>query len=138
MYTTPAEVIRFTGVKYTDFRGLKDENDLCDLISTWITQADSLIDSYCNQSFNSDFKYFDAVSNISLRLVANIIALAQSRKDTPVIKHNDWSIQAWLSSDVFTDDLKNDLKPFKLDHSTSSDRIDIVAITGKPIEFTKW
>lgn len=139
MYTTPTEVIRFTGVKPTDFRGLNNDNDqLNSLIEEWITQAESLINSYCHRTFTEDFDYYGAISNICLRLVANMVALAQARKDTPITKYNDWNIQAWISSDIFTEDLKKDLEPFKIDKSNNSDKIDIVAITGKPLDKTLW
>ena len=138
MYTTPTEVIRFTGVKPTDFRGVTDETDLNDLINDWILHADNLINSYCHRTFDTDYEYYPAISNICLRLTANIIALAQSRKDTPVIRHDNWSIQAWISSDVFTDDLKNDLEQIVVEKSNVSDRVDLVAITGETIDKTLW
>ena len=59
-----------------------------------------------------------------------MVALAQARKDTPVIKVNDWTIKT-VGSDIFTEDLKDDLAPFVHERkSYKSDKIDFFAITG--------
>ena len=71
-----------------------------------------------------------AVQNVCLRLTSNMVTLAIQKRDSPVIKVNDWTIQT-VSSDIFTEDLKKDLDAFKVDKSNSSDVIDIFAITGE-------
>ena len=55
--------------------------------------------------------------------------LAIQRRDTPIIKVNDWNIQT-VPSDIFTDDLKEDLRPFVKDAGNDYSKIGFFAITG--------
>src|SRR5690606_40686180 len=49
-------------------------------------------DSYCNRNFDvGDVP--GAVSSVCLRLTANMVAFSQARKETSLVKVNDWSIQ---------------------------------------------
>lgn len=132
MWVNAEDIIEFTGVKPKTFRYDKDDTEsLTLLLEKWIKQSESLICSYCNYNFHDiDDVIPDAVANVCLRLTANMVALAQARKDTPVVKVNDWSIQT-VSSDIFTDDLKDDLAPWVHERkSTKSDHIEFFAITG--------
>jgi len=45
------------------------------------------------------------------------------------VKVDDWKV-AISSSSIFTNDLKSDLKPFVVDKSRVSDKIDFFSITG--------
>lgn len=126
------EIIEFTGVKPKTFRLEKDDTEGLNLIlEKWIKQSQSLICSYCNFNFHEiEDEIPGAVQNVCLRLTANMVALAQARKDTPVVKVNDWSIQT-VSSDIFTDDLKDDLAPWVHERkSYKSDKVEFFAITG--------
>jgi hypothetical protein len=42
---------------------------------------------------------------------------------------NDWTVQT-VPNDIFTDELKDDLKPFIKDSSTEPNSIGVLAITG--------
>ena len=71
-----------------------------------------------------------AVVNVCLRLTANMVALAQARKDTPVIQVKEWNVQT-VSSNIFSNDLKRDLTPFVHERkSYKGDEIDFFVITG--------
>ena len=61
-----------------------------------------------------------------------ITAPAIQKRDSPIIKVNEWTIQN-VPSDILTDDLKDDLKPFIKDSSTEPDSIGVLAITGEDI-----
>lgn len=127
-YCTAEEVIELTGVKPIHLRLEEDDTQgLNDRLTKWINQCESIINSYCNQSWDNEVP--GAVQNVALRLVANMVAFAQVRKDTPLVKVNDWKIQ-FSSSRIFTSDLKDDLKPYKIDKSNKSDSIEFEAITG--------
>ena len=122
------DVITFHGLKPQDFRFDKhDEAKLEKVIQEWISQSESLIKTYTNNEFTQGIP--EAVKNVCLRLTSNIITLAIQRRDSPIIKVNDWTIST-ISSNVFTDDLKEDLKPFIIDKSHKSDRVSFLAITG--------
>jgi hypothetical protein len=59
-----------------------------------------------------------------------MIGLAVQKRDSPIIKVNDWTIQT-VPSNIFPDELKDDLKPFIKDSSTEPNTIGVLAITGK-------
>jgi hypothetical protein len=59
-----------------------------------------------------------------------MVSLAIQSRDSPIIKVNDWTI-ATVPSDIFTDELKDDLKPFIKDSSNEPNSIGVLAITGK-------
>ena len=122
------EVIKFHGITPKTFGYEKDDNEsLENLIIGWIKQAESLIKTYTNNDFKKDMPR--AVENICLRLVSNMVRLAIQNRDSPVIKVNDWTTST-VSSEIFTQDLKDDLKPFIKEHSTVSDTVTFYAITG--------
>lgn len=127
-YCTTEEVIGLTGVTPKKLKLDGDDNEgLNTLLTKWISQAESLIDSYCHTSWTDNVP--GAVSNVCLRLVANMVALAVARRETALVKVNDWTIK--ISDDnVFNDSLKADLTPFVIDKSTKSDNVDFSAVTG--------
>jgi len=135
--TTPVEDLWITTTSVVNFHGLKpkqfnlektDDNGLDNIISEWIIQGQSLINTFCHREYTS-VTVTPAVQNVLLRLVSNMCTLAIQRRDTPIIKVNDWNIQT-VPSDIFTDDLKEDLKPFIKDSSNDYKSIGFFAITG--------
>lgn len=131
MWVSAEDIIEFTGVKPKTFRLDKDDTEgLKTILEKWIGQSESLICNFCNYDFLDGEDIPGAIQNVCLRLTANMVALAQARKDTPVIKVNDWTIKT-VGSDIFTEDLKDDLAPFVHERkSYKSDKIDFFAITG--------
>lgn len=134
MFCTVNEVINFTGLKPSHLNLSKDDDTkMNEIVETWIIQCEDLIKSYCN----NDFKKYKceipkAVQNVCLRLCSNMVALAIARRDTPITKVNDWQINI-VNMRIFSNDLKEDLEPWVIDKSHSSDKIDIFAITGSDI-----
>lgn len=132
LWISVKSVIDFTGLKPKHFRLEKgDNNGLDEIVSGWIEQSESLIRNYTNNFDSHNYSEIpEGVKNICLRLTANMVALAQARRDTPVIKVNDWSIKT-VGSDIFTDDLKEDLAPWVRERkSYKSDKVEFFAITG--------
>lgn len=126
---TAEEVIEFTGIKPQTFRFEKnDYKALKNLIDKWILQSEGLIVSYTNNRFKDSVP--PAVSNVCLRLTANMITLAQAHKDTSVINSKDWNVNS-VDSNIFSEDLKNDLLPFMIERkSYKSDKIDFFVVSG--------
>ena len=95
------------------------KDEFKELIEEWISQSESFINSYCKRNWNDyieDGKEVHVtvpkvVKNVCIRLTSNIIAFHYKRRDNPIKKVNDYTIKVY-ESDVFTDDLKSDLKPF--------------------------
>ena len=131
MWITTTQVIQFTGLKPQHLNLEKsDTTSLNSILTDWITQSQSLIMTYCHIKSIEDANVSGAMKNVCLRLTSNMVSLAIQRRDNPIIKVNDWTIQQ-VSSDIFTDDLKEDLRPFIVDSSNDPSKFDIFAITGE-------
>jgi hypothetical protein len=129
MWISVDEVINFHGLKPKHLNLEKDDTvKLEEIVSDWILQSQDLINSYTNRHY-TDENVRDAVKNVCLRLTSNMASLAIQKRDSPIIKVNDWTIQN-VSSDIFTEELKDDLKPFIKDSSTEPNSIGVLAITG--------
>ena len=129
MWISVDDVINFHGLKPKHLNLDKDDTQkLEEIVSGWIEQSQDLINMYTNRNY-TDTTVRPAVQNICLRLTSNMVKLAIQNRDSPIIKVNDWTITT-VPSDIFTDDLKEDLKPFIKDSSTEPDSIGVLAITG--------
>lgn len=125
------DVKTFTGINPQHLKlDNTDETKLNEILNEWISQSESLIKSYTHNQFQPEVP--GAVKNVCLRLTANMVALAIERRDTPRTKVTDWTIKV-SSSDIFTEDLKEDLEPYIKEHSNKSDRVEFFAITGEDI-----
>ena len=129
LWITTTNIINFHGLKPKQF-GLEKTNEtgLVNILTDWIQQCQSLIETYIHRTYTSA-TVPGAVRNVLLRLVSNMCTLAIQRRDSPIIKVNDWNITT-ISSDIFSDDLKKDLAPFIKDSSNEPNSIGILAITG--------
>ena len=129
MWISVEQVINFHGLKPKHLNLEKDDTEKLDeIVSDWISQSEDLINTYTNRQY-TDENVRDAVRNVCLRLTSNMVSLAIQKRDSPIIKVNDWTIQN-VSSDIFTEELKDDLKPFIKDSSTEPNSIGVLAITG--------
>ena len=129
LWITTTNIINFQSLKPQQFGLQKTDNTgLTNLLTTWISQCQDMINTYTHREYTS-VTVPEAVQNVLLRLVSNMVTLSIQRRDSPIIKVNDWTIQT-LSSDIFSDDLKQDLKPFIKDSSNDYGKIGFFAITG--------
>ena len=130
LWITTTNVINFQSLKPQQF-GLQktDTTGLNSLLTDWISQCQDMINTYCHRSYTSA-TCPGAVQNVLLRLVSNMVTLSIQRRDSPIIKVNDWNVQT-LSSDIFSEDLKDDLKPFIKDAGNDYTKIGFFAITGE-------
>ena len=129
LWITTTNVINFQSLKPQQF-GLQktDTTGLDSLLSGWISQCQDMINTYVHREYTST-TVPPAVQNVLLRLVSNMVTLSIQRRDSPIIKVNDWTVQT-LSSDIFSDDLKGDLAPFIKDSSNDYSKLGFFAITG--------
>ena len=117
MYSTPGKVISYTGVRPQDFY-LEDgeektaEEKLEELIEGWLLQIKDLIDADRGREYKEDIP--PGIENIALRMAANMVAQAQLRRETPIVRHDDYSVDM-VEDKVMTNAIKNDLArfPFK-------------------------
>jgi len=133
LWISSDDVIHFHGLKPQHLNLEKtDTSKLEEILTGWIWQSQSLILTYCHIQTINDADVSEAMRNVCLRLTSNMVSLAIQKRDNPIIKVNDWTIQG-LSSDIFTDDLKADLAPFVKDSSNEPDAIGVYAITGEDL-----
>jgi len=133
LWISSDDVIHFHGLKPQHLNLEKtDTSKLEEILNEWILQSQSLILTYCHIKSLSDDDVSSAMKNVCLRLTSNMVSLAIQKRDNPIIKVNDWTIQG-LSSDIFTDDLKADLAPFVKDSSNEPNAIGVYAITGEDL-----
>ena len=113
-YSSPADVIRFTGTRPEDF-GLAAVSELEALILPWLVQAKDLIDTDRNRDYHAEVtagrrdNVPPGIHNIAMRIVANMLALAVLRRETPVVKVGDFAIQV-AEDQVFTASIRKDLR----------------------------
>ena len=113
MWISVDDVIHFHGLKPQHLNLAKDDTTkLEEILSSWILQSESLIKTYCHIKSIDDEDVSDAMANVCLRLTSNMVSLAIQKRDNPIIKVNDWTIQG-LSSDIFTDVVMSDPKTFR-------------------------
>ncbi len=129
------QVIAFHGLKPQHLNISKNDTDADEkleaIVTDWIVQSQDLINVYTNRNYTST-TVRPAVQNVCLRLTSNMVSLAIQKRDSPIIKVNDWTI-ANVPSDIFTDELKHDLKPFVKDSSNEPGSIGVYAITGEDL-----
>lgn len=132
LWVSVDQVIKFHGLKPQHLNISKTDEHASDklaaIITDWIVQSQDLINVYTNRNYTSTTAR-PAVKNVCLRLTSNMVSLAIQKRDSPIIKVNDWTIQN-VPSDIFTDDLKHDLRPFVKDASNDPGSIGVLAITG--------
>ena len=127
-------VIDFTGLKPQHLKLDKtDTQRLEEIVTEWILQSESLIKNYTHNFKTVGDDVDDAVKNVCLRLTSNMVALSVARRDTPITQPNDWTVQI-LSSEIFSQDLKDDLEPFVKQAVTGkSDNIMVFTVTGEDL-----
>lgn len=128
-YCTIDEVKRITGIKPNHLGFEKEDTEGLDkLIQSWIDQSTNLIDEYCNTSFTEPIP--GGVGIACVQLVANIITNAESRKNSPLVKINDWTMTT-VPTDIFTSQIKALLEKYTVESERHDNaKIDIFTITG--------
>lgn len=133
LWITVNNVTDFTGLKPQHLKLDKTDNTrLTEIVTDWILQSEDLIKSYTHNNF-TDETVPDAVRNVCLRLTANMVALSMARRDTPITQPNDWTVTI-LSSEIFSEDLKDDLEAYVNQAVTGkSDKVYVYTVTGEDI-----
>lgn len=129
-YCSVADVVDLTGVKAKHYYPKDDnaENKFNTLIRGWITSASAIVDKYTNDTFNSPVP--ENVRLATCLITSNIIAFGQSRKETPLIKNDDWNVTV-SNVNLLDDNIKALLAPFKKEAASyKSDSVDFFVISG--------
>ncbi len=128
IYSSPKKVIEYTGVRPQDF-GLEDElneneevvetaeEKLESIIEGWLEQVKDLIDHDRNRDYHEEVeagkrdKVPPGIEFVALRMAANMVAQANLRRQTPIVRHDDFSVDM-VEDKVFTNAIKRDLARF--------------------------
>lgn len=104
------EDVRRLGFKNKSLGKEYTEDEVEEIINKYIIQASSLIEQYCHRKWTDNVP--EGITLCTARLVMNIVAFNQSRRDNPIKKVNDYTTKIF-SSEVFSDDIRKDLNPFR-------------------------
>lgn len=120
-YSSPQKVIDYTGVTPADL-GLRDDEEsgegwqsayekLFDIIGEWLEEVTDLINQDRNRDYRLEETIPPGIHNIAKRMVANMVAQAVLRRDTPLVKIDDFNVQM-VEDKIFTDAIKADLSRY--------------------------
>lgn len=110
-YSTPERVIQFTGCKPSDF-GLATGDELADMLTGWLVEVKDLIDADRNRDYHEEPAGVPAgIHHIALRMAANMVAQAMLRRETPVVRVDDFAVRM-VEDSVFTNAIKSDLSKY--------------------------
>lgn len=112
MYSTAVSVIEYTGVRPKDL-SCDTSAELTTLVESWLLEIKSIIDSDRKRDFLSEAGgnvglVPPLVHNVAKRMCSNMVALAVLRRDTPIVKLNDFAVQL-VSDQILTEEIKRDL-----------------------------
>ena len=133
-YCTKEDVKELTNVQGKHW--FKKEQDpttaLNNMLDKWINISSEVISKYCNREWKSvSDADTDLPSNIRLATsiaVSNIIAFAQTRRDTPTISREDWSVN-FAGTDIITDEVKALIDPYVKE--SKSKGMDFFCVSGE-------
>lgn len=103
-----------TGIQSTDFNFVDEENPeraLKELLETWIERIASHIYVRIGRKVNEDDGDFLAIQDVLVRTVANLVAVAQQQRSSPVVQIDNFAVNILNTSEV-TSKLEQELKPF--------------------------
>ncbi len=107
VYGDAGEVISLTGVR-PEHLSLDDDQALTDLVDKWLTAVSDLIEAHRNRSFPAEHA---GISSIANRAVANLINAARHQREAPVIRVDEWTVQA-VEARAMTPELLRELKTY--------------------------
>lgn len=120
MYGTPQDVRLLTGIKPIDlgFENETAEQDLDELITTWLTRITSAINARLIQGeIKTTHSNYAGIVDVSIRTVAKLIAIAQQTRINPIVQINNFAVDIINTSQVIKD-LDMELKPYQESSST--------------------
>lgn len=111
---TAKDIKDLTGINSDDFIFTSDEDDkkaLDKLLENWIERIASHIYVRIDRKVCKDDGEFYAIQDVLIRTVANLVAVAQQQRSSPVVKIDNFAINILNTAEV-TKDLDEELKPF--------------------------
>ena len=112
---TADDIRNLTGIKTGDFEFANEEDQeqaLNNLLEDWISKIVSHIYVRIGRKVNVEDEEFLAVQDVLVRTVANLVAVAQQQRTSPVVQIDSFAINILNTSEV-TKSLDAELEPFK-------------------------
>lgn len=109
-YSDPEAVRIATGVQPEDL-GLDDTDELDTLLESWLTEVKDIIDRDRRQDFSDTDVWAEVpalVTSVARRMAGNAIAIAIVRRETPIIRIDDFSVKL-VEDRLLTEDIRRDL-----------------------------
>lgn len=117
-YGTPEQVRAYTGIRPEDL-GLSDitggdtaDQQLAAILVTWLGQATDIMDYIIGGSYLDDQTVPAGLHNIAVRIVANMIAQAVLRRETPVIRIGEYAVRM-TDDTIITPSIRRDLMRYR-------------------------
>lgn len=114
-YSTAQDVIDFTGILPGDLNlvdisgGDTASEQLVTIIEGWLEEVKDLIDRDRNRDYAAESPDIPpGIHFIAKRIAANMVAQAVLRRDSPIIRINDYAVKM-VSDEVFTPAIRRDL-----------------------------
>lgn len=111
---TADDIRNLTGINASDFlfTDVEDENKALDeLLEGWIKRIASHIYVRIERKVDVEDEEFLAIQDVLVRTVANLVAVAQQQRTSPVVQIDNFAINILNTSEV-TKELDKELKPF--------------------------
>ncbi len=109
-YSSAADVIQFTGVQPEDI-GASNKAEL----ETWITarleEIKDIIDQDRGRDYHAEGAVPKGIDHIALRIAGNLIGHAVMRRETPIVRIDDFTIRM-IEDQVLTEAIQADLSRF--------------------------
>src|SRR5690625_864246 len=111
---TAKDIQDLTGINASDFNFVNEEDQqkaLEKLLEKWIERIASHIYVRIDRKVSVEDGEFLAIQDVLIRTVANLVAIAQQQRSSPVIQIDNFAVNILNTAEV-TKDLDKELKPF--------------------------
>lgn len=111
---TAKDIQDLTGINASDFNFVNEDDQqkaLEKILEKWIERIASHIYVRIDRKVSVEDGEFLAIQDVLIRTVANLVAIAQQQRSTPVIQIDNFAVNILNTSEV-TKDLDEELKPF--------------------------
>lgn len=118
IYGSVEDVLHLTGLRASDFsleddpeeeeEGKTADEKLEGMIYKWLVEIKDMIDHIKNRDYHEEGEVPPGIHGIANRVASNMGAVAILRRETPIVKNEDFSISV-TDDRVFTSAIRNDL-----------------------------
>jgi hypothetical protein len=125
VYSSIKEIIDYTGIEPEQI-GKETAEELEEVLLGWLVQAKDLIDADRNRNFHKEVQQGvlddvpPGINNIAMRMASNMVAIAIFRRDTGVVRLNEFEVKM-VKDSVFTSDIEKDLSRYAKGSSGDED-----------------